>query len=130
MHTSYAVTVYFFSLFLFQEIFLFIPLVFRCRPWNPLRSAVIEVRRGYVSMATRYDSHPLYLFIYLPIHQCLHFFSPSVIFQNITGWVPEKEICYYRGSVISYCFCLFGCMSSVATATTHFSPWSAHRNHI
>lgn len=65
MHTSYAVTVYF-SLFLFQEqdFFLYIPLVFRCRPWNPLCSAVIEVRRGYVSMATRYDSHPFYLFIY------------------------------------------------------------------
>ncbi len=86
MHTWNAVTVYF-SLFLFQGKG-FRPLYspsLSLQTLDPLCSAVIEVRRRYVSMATRYDSHPFifYLFSCPSISDCI-----SCAFSNL-----PKHLC-------------------------------------
>lgn len=131
MHTWNAVTVYF-SLFLFlgerisSSLF---PQSFAADPESSLFSSYWSEEK--VCLHGNQVWFSSLLFIYLVAHPSVFaYLVPSLIFQSISVWVPEKEICYYRGSVVSYCLCLFGCMSSVATATTHFSPWSAHRNHI
>ncbi|XDV51276.1 hypothetical protein PO909_020192 [Leuciscus waleckii] len=93
-----------------RDFFLFIPLVFRCRPWNPLCSAVIEVRRRYVSMATRHQP---------PVREiCFMFSNPN---DNATCQVvsaattpPGRQRCVFalahtrRKAVISSGVCREG----------------------